>query len=70
MTPFRYAVSVRDGYVATGSDTMFLEASVAVSCEAVRAVLLNVPVVRVSVVVSKVRAASHSIVPSPVHTPT
>ncbi len=49
---------------------MFLEASVAVNSEAVRAVEFTVPVVRVSVEVSKVRAASPSSVPSPVHTPT
>ena len=49
---------------------MFLLASVAVSCEAVRAVPLNIPEVRVSVVVSKVRAVSHSRVPEPVHTHT
>lgn len=49
---------------------MFLEASVAVSSDAVSEVEFTVPVVRVSVAVSKVSAASPSSVPSPVHTPT
>ncbi len=48
---------------------MFLEVSVAVNSEAVNAVPLKVPEVSVSVAVSKVRAASHSSVPSPVQTP-
>lgn len=70
VTPFTYAISVGEGYVAIGSETRFLEASVAMSSDAVRAVLLKVQEVSVSVAVSKVSAESPSRVPSPVHTPT